>query len=80
MGWQKFVQYIRMLYFGFIDLNRTVSCLATADEYSSYLRQAKRAGGKLQKKISNRSLSDNSAKTCHKEPKLSEHNVLHNNN
>ena len=24
MGWQKFVQYIRMLYFGFIDLNRTV--------------------------------------------------------
>ena len=24
MGRQKFVQYIRMLYLGFIDLNRTV--------------------------------------------------------
>ena len=26
VGWQKFVQYIRMLYLGFIDLNRTVGC------------------------------------------------------
>ena len=24
VGWQRFVQYIRMLYLGFIDLNRTV--------------------------------------------------------
>ena len=24
MGWQKFVKHIRMLYLGFIDLNRTV--------------------------------------------------------
>ena len=24
MGWQKFVQYIRMLYIGFIDVNRSV--------------------------------------------------------
>ena len=33
MGWQKFVQYIHMLYLGFIDLNQTVEACQKIVQY-----------------------------------------------